>query len=743
MVDADLDKLLESENLVGKFPRLKGRPQNKDFSVKKGVSSCCVDCYPSADSTVKSAGTQTEQITTNGIDLTSRGLLDVTEWKVEETCFGDVLRGPCGDTLLPAGLLEEVRDNMKELSQRCDIKGEILLLKTKMYQEFTLDKKPPIYDPCEFEKLCHSAGAFTIFGTILNSMTELRHSPQRLETNKKRTVAIIYKLCYGLSQVCNWLQTDHALFLKESNLNQQGLQAEREMGNSCSLRKVNTLYQELAESNSKKIGELISEAIENQWQLVLVIDDYTSIHSKRRPQTEQLCQPKSMCTIVIKVFKNVKAISRCSATKYHSINGIDINSCVQTVSSSSSMYKLAFTYSAAMPGWVRDTLFNPELEIHRLAVHEYCENDSIRTMRQMTDVHLLDFIQLTLKSKNDFEAAFDVVLSTKLAEYLKRFLIIQPGDWPAQFYSRQIVYETLQKYYQNSDTVQRTACSPTDHGYATPFTSVQSQVGESDKNTSVNQPAVLSVIPCIGPLHISLNGRETVFKDFSSFFENIYHKLFPRSKLPKSPRPWRISLILEMVYGGWLFIREAVKEKFKVCKDTEYMTLLNLLDNYLPLVLTIYSTTFKLNNFLEYFNAMIRIWTMFMCLERHHYDKAPLVWIAMCTYWGIHSPDLYLLIRLFLVMFDEYPVENAHSIIRSKTNDSDTVENLRQKAKATFQAKAAQHTFKSCFVPPSNFTFSQHQLTYLKTKCADLLSQVFIKIAKYPGRAEFIGKGKS
>ncbi len=86
--------------------------------MKKGVSSCCVDCYPSADSTVKSAGTQTEQITTNGIDLTSRGLLDVTEWKVEETCFGDVLRGPCGDTLLPAGLLEEVRDNMKELSQR-------------------------------------------------------------------------------------------------------------------------------------------------------------------------------------------------------------------------------------------------------------------------------------------------------------------------------------------------------------------------------------------------------------------------------------------------------------------------------------------------------------------------------------------------------------------------------------------------------------------------------------------------
>jgi len=76
---------------------------------------------------------------------------------------------------------------------------------------------------------------------------------------------------------------------------------------------------------------------------------------------------------------------------------------------------------------------------------------------------------------------------------------------------------------------------------------------------------------------------------------------------------------------------------------------------------------------------------MFMCLERHHYDKAPLVWIAMCTYWGINNPDLYLKLRLFLVIFDKYSVENAHSIIRSKTSDSDAIEQIQQKAKASFQ----------------------------------------------------------
>ena len=45
----------------------------------------------------------------------------------------------------------------------------------------------------------------------------------------------------------------------------------------------------------------------------------------------------------------------------------------------------------------------------------------------------------------------------------------------------------------------------------------------------------------------------------------------------------------------------------------EFMTLLNLLETYILLVLTIYNTSFELNNILEYFNAMIRIWSMFMC----------------------------------------------------------------------------------------------------------------------------------
>ena len=88
-------------------------------------------------------------------------------------------------------------------------------------------------------------------------------------------------------------------------------------------------------------------------------------------------------------------------------------------------------------------------------------------------------------------------------------------------------------------------------------------------------------------------------------------------------------------------------------------------------------------------------------------------------------------------------MENAHSIIRSKTSDSDTIEQMQQKAKGSFQSKAAQHSFKSYFSPPSSFTFSANQLKYLKMKCPALISSIFIKIAQNPGKGEFRGKGKN
>ena len=173
------------------------------------------------------------------------------------------------------------------------------------------------------------------------------------------------------------------------------------------------------------------------------------------------------------------------------------------------------------------------------------------------------------------------------------------------------------------------------------------------------QPSILSIVPTIGPLHISLNSREHIVNSFHPFFKSVYQAIFPSSKLADRPKPWRVSLILEIVYGGWTLIRRTVMHKFSQFKDVQYGTLLNLLDNYIPLVLSIYSISFKRNHFSEYFRAIIRIWIMFTCLRRRHYNKTPLVWINMCLHWGKYSPNLYELLRKYITIFDEYPVENT------------------------------------------------------------------------------------
>lgn len=123
----------------------------------------------------------------------------------------------------------------------------------------------------------------------------------------------------------------------------------------------------------------------------------------------------------------------------------------------------------------------------------------------------------------------------------------------------------MQNYYRSSSDTLHGTPIPMDHEYTTPFNSGYRQWATAEESPAhINsQPAILSLIPCIGPLHISLNGRKTVIKDFVGFFENIYNNLFPRSKLLKTPRPWRISLFLEIVYGGWLFYQGSCKRKIQ------------------------------------------------------------------------------------------------------------------------------------------------------------------------------------
>lgn len=613
----------------------------------------------------------------------------------------------------------------------CDLKTELHQVKTKLYHEIIVAKKPAIYNPDEFKVFCREAGAELLFDYILTAVSSERISSTRLQQNKVRTVAIIYQLCYALSQVCNVMQVDHALYLKSNNVNNEGFDTEFNLGQTCSRRKIDMALHSLASSHARNLQQFFNDAIQNKWFLVLIVDDFTKIHTNRRPLDERVSDTMSMCTIVVKAFKSLPAM-RVPKNRFilHNPSGISLESCTKEITSASSMSLLGKCYASTMPEWLTREFFTPEVERHIIDEHLYCDDDAVRHMRSMEDLHLLNFFELQLKSKEGFATAYDIALSTGLKQYLKRFVVLQPGDWPSQFYSRQIIYEGLSvSSIANNQQSQKQNMNPTQLETEHPYY-VNNRPVMKLPHSLPNPPCYTGIIPHIGPLHISLNSREHVFIVFKPFFRKVYAYLFPRSKLAEKPKPWRINLILEIVYGAWTIIRNSVKSTFVKCKDVQYSTLLNLLDNYLPLVLSIYSITLKRNNFPEYKQAMIRIWTMFLCFKRRHYNKAPLVWLSGIAHLAAHFHDLYATISKYPNILDEYPVENTHGILRAQTKPGDTAAVLTERAKSIFESKERQSNFRSVFTPHKQSSFSHNQLQNLKMKCAEFLTEIVEKMSK-------------
>ena len=85
---------------------------------------------------------------------------------------------------------------------------------------------------------------------------------------------------------------------------------------------VNSVVRSMSEIHYHSFKDFIKDAMKNKWLLVLIIDDYTSIHTKRRPQGEKESEAKSMCTIIVKAFKEISAITTDHAIFLHDPNGI-------------------------------------------------------------------------------------------------------------------------------------------------------------------------------------------------------------------------------------------------------------------------------------------------------------------------------------------------------------------------------------------------------------------------------------
>ena len=119
------------------------------------------------------------------------------------------------------------------------------------------------------------------------------------------------------------------MHLRSCKTNQEGTETQHIMGLSSARRTVNTIAKSLSENHCKSLRHFIQDATENKWLLVWIVDDFTSIQTKRTPQGNKASKAKSRCTIVVKDLKNIPTISVLQASIMHDVNGISVNRCVK------------------------------------------------------------------------------------------------------------------------------------------------------------------------------------------------------------------------------------------------------------------------------------------------------------------------------------------------------------------------------------------------------------------------------
>ena len=124
-----------------------------------------------------------------------------------------------------------------------------------------------------------------------------------------------------------------------------------------------------------------------------------------------------------------------------------------------------------------------------------------------------------------------------------------------------------------------------------------------------------------------------------------------------------------------------------------------------------------------------------MVFGRRHYDKALLVTLSTFLHWQEYTPAMFETVRQYIVAFDEYPVENFHSVLRARTKEHDTADKISFKAKEIDECKHEMESFKSTFVPSRKFNFSSKKIDMLKSKAAEFLATKFESLNHNPNMA--------
>ena len=134
------------------------------------------------------------------------------------------------------------------------------------------------------------------------------------ETNRQRTVTIIYTIVYAKSQKCDWFKKMTGIYLQKHGLTDKGFEALRRERTTVSSKTMRNFSKTKVSEHQNIVKKFIDEAIEKSEFMILMIDDYSNIHSLQRPKDpSNPTNVARMATILLKKFPNINAIPRLSS----------------------------------------------------------------------------------------------------------------------------------------------------------------------------------------------------------------------------------------------------------------------------------------------------------------------------------------------------------------------------------------------------------------------------------------------
>jgi hypothetical protein len=616
------------------------------------------------------------------------------------------------DILYTGEELKQFELDYQEVTAQLTILNEISLsnkikkMSSILYKNQRVLKQKPIYDPKEFKNMLEIEDEDLIgfFDELYEGTNPNTKSDQTNNNNKKKLVSLCYFLASINNKYINGIKADIGSYLETSGASATSIDTFANIGVSVSRRTVNRQKILISEDHQNTVNDYCLQNIENLF--ILNIDDYHNIHRRDQPTLLKTHDINHFVTILLNTNSNILKIPHYSLnnTSIHNPKGIDFKLIIDYIDVKF-MNKLGKSYYQQNEIW-QQYLFDDSYEnkLEFLTVHNYDGRvQNQQELRSMKNSKLVDFILHPLHSTKDYiESAnilFKVFEKTEQEDYLNNFVIPTICDWPGQVNLRRAITLRLNK---------------------------------KDKSGIPSQ--VLSLIPMIGPLHISLNSRETLFQIYHFFFEMLYHDLFGENKiLAQKPKPRLINLILNLTFYGWKNIRDLIINRFGNTKDIEYLMMIDLLDNSLPLTLDIYTKLFRCGFFEGYLECIVKIWILFQRLQRHNYNKAPLIFLSDVFYWTLNEHPILNILNDHLSIFNDYFVENFHSSLRYQTVESNTDKQIIQKAK-TIDIERNHEGFKDTFINTRNTNISKVKLISLEKKVSLFLLSLFDKIYHNVGK---------